>query len=239
MAQMHESPHWFQHHHRGKPHEFQSGLWGGRKGQAMSGSEARLTALMPTDLKGIEMTTFHSIPDDPEQWRAMPDHEGEFEISSLGRVRALDRVRPHGKTNHTQLHKARMRVTPPNASGYPCIRTHLGNFLVHRLLLRAFVGECPAGQEGAHWDRNPGNCRLSNLRWATPLENYEDKLRHGTSNRGEACNFARLTWDVVGEIRERPRSLSERIRYSENLGVSLDTINRVLEFRTWKIDPIL
>jgi hypothetical protein len=50
---------------------------------------------------------------------------------------------------------------------------------VHRLVLLAFVGPCPDGLEGLHWDDDPANNRLSNLRWGTPGDNQRDCIRNG------------------------------------------------------------
>lgn len=51
--------------------------------------------------------------------------------------------------------------------------------LVHRLVLEAFVGPCPSGCEGCHYDGNPANNIVSNLRWDTTKNNCLDKRRHG------------------------------------------------------------
>lgn len=51
---------------------------------------------------------------------------------------------------------------------------------IHRLVLEAFVGPCPAGLEGCHGDGDASNNRLENLRWDTPSENNYDSVRHGT-----------------------------------------------------------
>ncbi len=53
--------------------------------------------------------------------------------------------------------------------------------LVHRLILLAFVGECPDGLQACHYDGDKSNCRLSNLRYDTPKGNAADKVRHGTN----------------------------------------------------------
>jgi hypothetical protein len=50
---------------------------------------------------------------------------------------------------------------------------------VHRLVLEAFVGACPDGLQACHFDDNPTNNHLSNLRWDTPSANMYDKVRNG------------------------------------------------------------
>jgi len=50
---------------------------------------------------------------------------------------------------------------------------------VHRLVLLAFVGAPPKGMEACHYDGDPQNNNLSNLRWDTAKENWVDRKRHG------------------------------------------------------------
>lgn len=85
-------------------------------------------------------------------------------------------------------------------------------FQVHRLVLEAFVGPCPPGMECCHWDGNPSNNHLSNLRWDTQAANKEDQRRHGTLGRpaGEDSAVSRLTEELVREIM--------RLRMQEGLG---------------------
>jgi len=52
-------------------------------------------------------------------------------------------------------------------------------FRVHRVILETFVGPCPDGMEGCHWDGEPGHNWLSNLRWDTHQHNSDDNRRLG------------------------------------------------------------
>jgi len=58
----------------------------------------------------------------------------------------------------------------------------------HHLVLEAFVGHRPAGQECLHGNGNRRDNRRSNLRWGTSLENSADMLAHGTRYRAEWRN---------------------------------------------------
>jgi len=58
-------------------------------------------------------------------------------------------------------------------------------YYVHALVLLAFVGPCPEGQETRHLDGSRDNNVLSNLAYGTHLENEADKERHGRRPRGE------------------------------------------------------
>jgi len=51
-------------------------------------------------------------------------------------------------------------------------------FLIHRLVLEAFVGPCPLGKESCHEDDEPSNNQKGNLRWDVRKENMKDRKRN-------------------------------------------------------------
>lgn len=74
--------------------------------------------------------------------------------------------------------------------------------LVHRLVLEAFVGPCPDKHEGCHYDGNPDNNVLENLRWDTRKENARDRERHNRTLRGERHPLSVVTEEDVRRIRK-------------------------------------
>lgn len=52
-------------------------------------------------------------------------------------------------------------------------------YLVHHLVLWAFVGRAQVGQECRHVNGLPGDNRLCNLVWDTRAANMADRLKHG------------------------------------------------------------
>ena len=77
--------------------------------------------------------------------------------------------------------------------------------LTHQLVLKAFVGPCPAGYETCHNDGDLDNNHVSNLRWDTHGNNVRDQLRHGTMQ-------ARKKQDNVGEKHPMSRHTDDEIR---------------------------
>ena len=121
-----------------------------------------------------------------ERWLPVPDWEGLYEVSDQGRVRSLDRLSANGRKL-----KGRPLKSAADRAGYRLVWLHRNSqrrmFILHRLVLLAFVGPCPEGMEGCHDNGDPGDNRLSNLRWDTKSANCLQKVEHGTHN------LARLT----------------------------------------------
>lgn len=137
-----------------------------------------------------------------ERWLPVPDWEGLYEVSDLGRVRSLDRwVRIH----HDGRRLSRGRVLKPGrVSKYGhqgVIFTNGGPgryaFQVHQLVMLAFVGPCPDGMEVRHLDSCPWNNRLDNLAYGTKAENTRDSVLNGShrNTRKTHCPTCELPYD--------------------------------------------
>ena len=114
---------------------------------------------------------------------------------------------------------------------------------VHRLVLEAFVGKAPSGYECQHLDGNRSNNNLSNLKWGTRKENQMDRVRHGTSNRGERHPNHKLSKEEVIEIKKlataynkKTRSIDKGGNYAEiakRFGVSKSAVEAIVRGTSW------
>jgi hypothetical protein len=165
-----------------------------------------------------------------EEWRPIADYEGYF-VSNMGRVCSVDRYVP--RSSSPQFCRGRLLRPGPQMTGHLTVSLMRYNSKqVHVLVLNAFVGSCPDGCEGLHWDDDPSNNALSNLRWGTRAENIQDALRNGGKLIGERIRHAKLT-------DERVRWIRANSQYSMNslagmLGVSCAAVKQVLDGVTWK-----
>lgn len=118
-----------------------------------------------------------------ERWLAIPGYEGAYEVSDLGRVRSLEREML-GKDGVVQARRGGILRPATLKSGYLSLGLYAYNegtaSLVHRLVLLAFVGPAPEGMECCHGNGDRIDNRLINLRWASHLDNMDDKRQHGT-----------------------------------------------------------
>jgi hypothetical protein len=122
-----------------------------------------------------------------ERWLPVVGYEGLYEVSDLGRVRSLARdsakyINRWGQTI-TRRVEARIRKAAPGKRGHPVLSlTRDGQMKmrpVHQLVLEAFVGPCPPGEECCHGNDVKIDNRLENLRWDTSSANSYDRVRNG------------------------------------------------------------
>lgn len=157
-----------------------------------------------------------------EQWKNVVGFEGIYEVSNHGNVRAIK----SGKLKKITIDKTTKR---------PFLNLWQNNkqfvVRVHKLVMEAFIGKRPEGMECCHNDGNAFNNHLDNLRWDTPKNNYADKIKHGTTNRGERCATAKLTLEQVRAIRKDDR-LQRFIAADYNIAESM--ISRIKNGVRWQ-----
>lgn len=74
------------------------------------------------------------------------------------------------------------------------------------------------------------NSHWRNLAYGTRKENAEDMVRHGTRKRGMERHNAKLTDDLVREIRAAEGSLSQ---LAKRFGVDFSHIGRIRRREIW------
>jgi hypothetical protein len=157
-----------------------------------------------------------------EQWKPIVGYEGLYEVSDQGRVRSLPGRQRNAKG--WRMKSGCIRKLPLNAYGYPVVDLkHNGTrktYSVHTLVLTAFIGPKPFGNECRHLNGIRSDARLCNLAWGTPSENDEDRRRHGTFVQGEKHGGAKLTDHDVRLIRAMQgtqSSIAKRFAVSPSL----------------------
>lgn len=185
-----------------------------------------------TDWIGVDVTEVNAAP---EEWRAVVGFEGSYEVSSLGRVRSLDRW--IGRRFYIgQVLKLKQR--PDGYFLASLGRSRIAR--VHVLVCESFNGARPAGKTlVAHWNGDPTDNRPANLRWATKSENQRDSVRHGTAvmpplGVGERNGRAKLTQDQVDQIRARRSAGATYPELRREFGISTNqSLNSILSGRRW------
>lgn len=168
-----------------------------------------------------------------EEWRPVVGFDGRYEVSSLGRVRSFWKRSPRILTpvviNHGYL---RVSLSAQGDGPKKLLR------LIHVIVMEAFVGPRPFGNQVNHLDGNKTNNAVSNLEYVTPQENMRHAVLAGISSAGERSGQAKLTNSAVIAI--RLAAGAGRVNVSEvaaKYGVHKNSIYAVLQGRSWRHLP--
>ena len=105
----------------------------------------------------------------------------------------------------------------------------------HRYICKVVHGEPPtAKHEAAHSCGNGhlGCVNPNHLSWKTHKSNHEDRISHGTSNRGEMNGSSALSRDAVADIR-RLKNIKTQSEIAKQFGVSREAISHIHRRTTW------
>lgn len=189
-----------------------------------------------------------------EEWRPVVGYEGLYEVSNLGRVRGLTRqVAAVHQSGRSVVHRTLGRVlrqftnTRVLAHGIKdCYkRVTLSqegkrqHFMVHILVLEAFVGPQPSGYQCNHRDGNTGNNCVTNLEWCTPRDNMLHAVRTGLNPRsyGEKNALSKLTTADVLAIRACITEGMTPTQIAQQFGTKPGNIWHIKQRKTWKHLP--
>ena len=122
-----------------------------------------------------------------------------------------------------------------NGDGYGTVRSDGREQMAHRCALISTTGPAPAGMEAAHGPCHTRACvNPRHLSWKTRTQNEADKVRDGTSGRGEANVRSKLTESEVLTIRSE--HAAGGVSYSmlgRRFNVSPYTIGNIVRRQAW------
>ena len=111
-----------------------------------------------------------------EKWKPVPDYEGLYQVSDMGRVRSVDRTIPHPRNSSMRL-KRKGRILKPEFDkyGYPVLTlskdAKTKTFKVHKIVALAFIPNPDDLPQIDHINGKKYDNRPKNLRWCTTQQN--------------------------------------------------------------------
>lgn len=157
------------------------------------------------------------------RWLPVVGYESLYEVSDEGHV----------------FSKVTDRMMRPDASGgyFRVMLSGFGSkrrYLVHRLVLAAFIGPA-ADQQGNHKDGNKINNRLSNLEYCSRSENGVHACRVLNTHRQKGQNHGRskLTNEQALQIYKLRKLGEPLLDIAAMFNVCIGTVSLIANGKTW------
>ncbi len=132
-----------------------------------------------------------------------------------------------------------LKLKPSHGGRYWCVNLYrvVGKSerrLVHSLVLSAFVGPPPKGQEGRHSNDVGTDNRLENLSYGTKLDNFKDSVRNGLARLNEGHHNAIWTNEQIREVRRLCAEGKGDAEVGLPIGMSAGYVSRIRRRQIWK-----
>jgi hypothetical protein len=157
-----------------------------------------------------------------EVWKDIKGYEGLYQVSSLGKVKSLERLIWNGYTNHKR--KEIMLSLCKCNKGYIVIRLSKNNvqstYKVHRLVAKAFIKDIKLKPQINHINGIKDDNRVDNLEWCTNSENQSHAVLTGLKK----CKYEVHTEKVI----KLYKSMTPTYKIADFFDCSRSTIKRIL-----------
>ena len=166
----------------------------------------------------------------PEIWKDVPGCKG-YQVSSLGRVRTLDRM-VVGSDGREELHHGKIlkpqRMKNRYLEVYVCVDGRRKHRTVHSLVAEAFLGERPDGTDVMHLNGDRSDNRVENLTYGPRAENLHSTYYYG----GKQAN-GKLSLEDVEDIRRRLVRGESATAIARDYRVNISTICHVRDRKSF------
>lgn len=180
-----------------------------------------------------------------EVWKDIEGFENFYQVSTLGRIRSLDRY-VRGK-DKLRLIKSRIK-NPQIRNGYYRVSLSKNLFVkafdVHRLVAQTFIPNPKNKEQVNHKNGIKTDNRVDNLEWVTRKENVQHAFRTGLvdfSKRDYSCEKAhnrKLSLKDILFIRKKYKFKDEEFsgkKLAEMFNVAPTQISRIVRGLSWEI----
>ena len=122
---------------------------------------------------------YYKLSNEIEVWKDVKNYEGYYIVSSMGKVKSLDRI-VLGKNGASYFRSGKLKSSVTNKWGYLQVLLSKNNkqklCLIHRLVAEAFIPNPENKPHIDHINTDKKDNRVGNLRWCTRSENMNNPL---------------------------------------------------------------
>lgn len=168
-----------------------------------------------------------------EVWKDIEGYEGLYQVSNLGRVKSLERVKPNG-----QCVPEKNKTPCLKGNGYLALQLYKDgkpkNYYIHRLVADHFIPNLEGKETVNHINGNKQNNSADNLEWCTYTENnkhaYKTGLNDENHRRNRKGSISIAQYDCNMKLIATYPSIREAERQT---GISSQSISRGI-LKGWK-----
>ena len=155
-----------------------------------------------------------------EEWRDVVGYEGRYQVSSMGRVKSLERKVRHWRGGE-RIQKERILKPSNDRGGYLLVSLCDGEkrktFKVHRLVCEAFHENPDNKSQVNHLNENKTDNRACNLEWSTAKENNNHGTRTERAAKARSKPVGQYTLDgELVKIWQSPCEAGKQIGLSDS-----------------------
>lgn len=164
-----------------------------------------------------------------EVWKNIKGYEGLYQISNLGRVKALEKVKNYTVNGKQRKSILKEKILKP-VYNYGYCRVILWkdnvikNYRIHRLVAEHFIDNPHNKLEVNHINADKKDNRVENLEWATSQENQQHAFNNGLNSRKLKTN------EALDVLNSNQKALDLSIKYN----VSISTIRCIKKRESYK-----
>lgn len=166
----------------------------------------------------------------PDGFYPIKDFEDSYAISKNGEVMRIKKCQgaTFGKILKNQIHSKRgyliIKLTTKKLS-----RT----YDIHILMANTFLGRTNNSLQVCHNNGIKTDCRLENLRLDTVVANSNDRILHGTSNRGTRNGHNKYSNELILEIRKLANDGEKKVKLSKKFNIPYSYIRKIINKERW------
>ena len=158
-----------------------------------------------------------------EIWKDIKDYKGLYQVSNLGRVKALEKYVTRRKCGIKHFTEIIMKPAS-DKDGYLSVTFNVHNkaktFKVHRLVAEAFIPNPNNYPQVNHKDENKANNNVENLEWCTAKYNldYNDLQKRNHIKQKRKIAALSIDNNIIKEF----DSASDAANYIYNIGAAVN-----------------
>ncbi len=168
-----------------------------------------------------------------EIWKDIKGYEGIYKVSSLGRIKYLERTNSGGVYVPEGIKRPQ-----DNGNGYKYVQLKKEgtrkNFYIHRIVAECFLPNPEKLKEVNHKNENKSDNRAENLEWCTHSYNnsYGTKIERTKKHPNYIARTQRAKTKIICIYPDgRSKRFPSQVECARELGVPVAGINQVLKKR--------